>query len=41
MDSVRKKEDEWLEKLRFKDRLLEEEQDKNKVLEDRIEDLKH
>lgn len=40
MESVRKKEDEWAEKLRMKDRLLEEEQDKNSALEDKIVELK-
>ena len=40
MEAVKKKEDEWIQKLKMKDFLLDEEQYKNKQLEDKIEELK-
>lgn len=40
MESVKQREGEWNEKLKLKDYLVEEEQYKNKQLEDKIEELK-
>ena len=40
MEAIKRKEDEWVEKLKMKDYLLDEEQYKNKQLEDKVEELK-
>lgn len=40
METIKNKEGEWIEKLKMKDFLLDEEQYKNKQMEDQIEELK-